>query len=69
VCVGRAGMVRSAVQVCIRTRPTEKFAHQELVISPEERTVDVNIKKKPEMGVVNNARENFHYKYDKVPHV
>ena len=61
-------MVRSAVQVCIRTRPTAEFAHQELHIVPEERSVDVNIKKKPEMGVVNNIRENFHYKFDKIMH-
>jgi kinesin family protein 6/9 len=61
-------MVRSAVQVCIRTRPTALFAHQELAVDPEARTVDVNIKKKPEMGVVNNIRENFHYKFDKVMH-
>ena len=61
-------MVRSAVQVCIRTRPTALFAHQELGVDPEARTVDVNIKKKPEMGVVNNIRENFHYQFDKVLH-
>ena len=61
-------MVRSAVQVCIRTRPTANFAHQELVIKPEERTVDVNISKNPKMGIVNNARENFHYQFDKIMH-
>ena len=61
-------MGKSAVQVCIRTRPTAHFAHNELVINPEERSVDVNIKKNPAMGVVNNARENFHYVFDKIMH-
>ena len=61
-------MVKSAVRVCVRTRPTAAFAHTELVVKPEDRTIDVNIKKNPNMGVVNNMRENYGFKFDHILH-
>ena len=61
-------MVKSAVRVCVRTRPTAAFAHTELVVKPEDRTIDVNIKKNPNMGVVNNMRENYGFKFDQLLH-
>lgn len=61
-------MVRSAVRVAVRTRPTAHFAHNELVVRPEARTIDCNVKKNPSMGIVNNMRENYTFKFDMLLH-
>lgn len=61
-------MVKSAVRVCVRTRPTAHFAHTELIVRPEDRSIDVNVKKNPAMGVVNNMRENYAFKFDGIMH-
>ena len=37
-------------------------------MKPEDRTIDVNIKKNPNMGVVNNMRENYGFKFDQLLH-
>jgi len=61
-------MVKSTVKVAVRTRPTASFAHSELVVHPEARSIDVNVKKNPSMGVVNNMRENYTFKFDTILH-
>jgi len=61
-------MTKSAVRVCVRTRPTAQFAHDQLIVKPESRTIEVNLKKNPAMGVVNNMRENYTFKFDGLLH-
>lgn len=62
-------MVKSHVQVLIRTRPTDKFASNCLKLEDDGKTVQVHMnKKKKENDYVNNQQENFTYKYDGILH-
>jgi hypothetical protein len=47
-------MVKQAVKVVIRTRPTADFASKILKIDPAKGTIDISTEKKPEDGHVNN---------------
>mmetsp|Transcript_108318 Transcript_108318/g.187099 ORF Transcript_108318/g.187099 Transcript_108318/m.187099 type:complete len:745 (-) Transcript_108318:746-2980(-) len=64
-------MVKSHVQVLIRTRPTDKFASNCLNLADDGKTVHVHMAKKKKPGrddFVNNQQEDFTYKYDRVMH-
>jgi len=47
-------MVKQAVKVLIRARPTANFASKNITLEPLAGSVAVNADKRPEMGVVNN---------------
>lgn len=60
--------MKSTVKVAVRTRPTASFAHSELVVRPEAKSIDVNVKKNPSMGIVNNMKETYNFKFDTILH-
>lgn len=47
-------MVKQAVKVVIRTRPTSDFASKVFKIDASKGTISINTEKKPEDGSVNN---------------
>lgn len=51
-------MVRQAVKVIIRTRPTSDFASKIYKIDAAKGTITLNTEKKPEDGHVNNQTDN-----------
>lgn len=56
-------MVRSAVKVHLRTRPTAKFAEGNLKLDPEQQSVSVSVKRREDFGVVNHQKEDFNFKF------
>ena len=61
-------MVRSAVRVAVRTRPTSHFAHDELEIASDGQTINVHLGRKESGGAVNNAPHDYSFRVDKVLH-
>eukprot|EP00698_Gefionella_okellyi_P004368 TRINITY_DN14039_c0_g1_i1.p1 TRINITY_DN14039_c0_g1~~TRINITY_DN14039_c0_g1_i1.p1 ORF type:complete len:730 (-),score=199.31 TRINITY_DN14039_c0_g1_i1:78-2267(-) len=61
-------MVKSAVQVCVRTRPTDRFAHDVLNIDTTANTIGVFIPKDLASGYVNNQQERWNFKFDSILH-
>lgn len=51
-------MVKSAVKVAIRTRPTANFASKNLKLDLEKKTIEVFIPKDDSQGLINNQQEN-----------
>lgn len=58
--------MKSTIEVYIRTRPTNKFAHDNLIIDEEKGTVQVKIPRKIEDGLINNQQDNWNFKFDKI---
>ncbi|KAL0481842.1 kinesin family member [Acrasis kona] len=62
-------MVKSAVKVIVRTRPTANFAQGYLDVKDGIRAININLPKKNEtQNVVNNQRESYSFKFDNVLH-
>eukprot|EP01006_Ploeotia_vitrea_P033383 TRINITY_DN65487_c10_g5_i2.p1 TRINITY_DN65487_c10_g5~~TRINITY_DN65487_c10_g5_i2.p1 ORF type:complete len:851 (+),score=535.62 TRINITY_DN65487_c10_g5_i2:178-2730(+) len=65
-------MVKSAVQVCIRTRPTSNFAHDNLRIDPGDKVIAVHMNKKREshagVSTINNQQEDWTFRFNDVLH-
>jgi kinesin family protein 6/9 len=60
-------MVRSEVQVCVRTRPTSSFAEGNLFIDPAGAAVRVHVPKTAGQ-VVNNQQEDWAFRFHQVLH-
>lgn len=58
--------MKSQIEIYIRTRPTNKFAHQNIKIDEDKGMVKINIPKKKEDGIVNHQQENWEFKFDKI---
>jgi len=58
--------MKSQIEIFIRTRPTNKFAHQNIKIDEDKGIVKINIPKKKEDGIVNHQQENWEFKFDKI---
>mmetsp|Transcript_42830 Transcript_42830/g.69440 ORF Transcript_42830/g.69440 Transcript_42830/m.69440 type:complete len:756 (-) Transcript_42830:1307-3574(-) len=58
-------MVKSPVKVCVRTRPTDSFASQ-IEVGSDKKTISINVKPNEKFGVVNNAQQNWSFKFDNV---
>ena len=58
--------MNSAIEVFIRARPTNRFAHDNLIIDEEKGTVQVKIPRKAEGGLINNQQDNWNFKFDKI---
>ena len=56
-------MVRSAVQVYLRTRPTSAGSSS-LTVQPDGKTVKMELPKNAEAGLINNQLEHLLFKYD-----
>ena len=61
-------MVKSAVKVVIRTRPTANFASKNLKIDLEKKTIEAFIPKDDSQGLINNQQENWKFKFDEFLH-
>ncbi|KNC53487.1 uncharacterized protein AMSG_01201 [Thecamonas trahens ATCC 50062] len=61
-------MVRSAVTVCVRTRPTLQFAQDNITVDTEANSVDVKVMRSKSQGYVNNQQEAWSFSCDKVLH-
>jgi hypothetical protein len=58
-------MVKQAVKVLIRARPTASFASKNIKLDPLTGTIALTIDKKDE-GVVNNQTDSWKFKFDKL---
>lgn len=56
-------MVRSAVKVHLRTRPTAKFAEESLTLDAGQKTVSLAVKRREDFGVVNHQKEEFAFRF------
>jgi len=54
-------MVKQAVKVIIRTRPTADFASKILKIDPAKGTININTEKNPDEGHVNNQTDSWKF--------
>lgn len=63
-------MKKKSVKVCIRTRPTQSFAQDNLIIDAEHNTIMVNTSRADDepVGVLNNKQNTFKFKFDHVFH-
>lgn len=64
-------MPRNAVRVCVRTRPTHRFAQDNITIEQEQATIQVNSNRELESeagGMLNNRQSTFKFKFDHVFH-
>ena len=60
-------MVKSAVQVLIRTRPTSNFANDYIHIDNNLNTIGIHVSKNKLLGV-NNQQEDWTFKYNNILH-
>lgn len=58
--------MKSAIEVYIRTRPTNKFAHENIIVDEEKGMIQVKIPRKAEDGLVNNQQDSWSFKFDKI---
>ena len=63
-------MKKSSVKVCVRTRPTQNFAQDNLYIETEHSTIQVNTSDpdEPASTLLYNKQSNFKFKFDHVFH-
>lgn len=63
-------MKRNAVKVCIRTRPTQNYAQDNIFIDQEHNTIQINTSNsaEPGDGLLDNKQSNFKFKFDHVFH-
>lgn len=58
--------MKTAIEVYIRTKPTDSFAHENVKIDNEKSTILIHIPKKEEDGPVNHQQDQWSFKFDKV---
>ena len=65
-------MKKNSVKVCVRTRPTQNFAQDNITIDQEHNTVmiDTSHSDAPQLpgGMLNNKQSQFKFKFDHVFH-
>jgi len=61
-------MVKQAVKVVIRTRPTADFASKNLQIDPAKGTITIKMDKREEDGIVNNQTDSWKFQFEKILH-
>ena len=62
-------MKRNAVKVCIRTRPTQKFAQNNIAIDEVNNTIQISYDSGEEVpGLSNNRQNSFKFRFDHVFH-
>lgn len=59
-------MVKQAVKVLIRARPTASFASKNIKLDPLTGTIAVSFDKKEDAGIVNNQTDSWKFKFDKL---
>jgi kinesin family protein 6/9 len=62
-------MKRNSVKVCIRTRPTQNFAQNNIIIDAEHGTIQITADQpKDNGGMANNKENSFKFRFDHVFH-
>jgi kinesin family protein 6/9 len=63
-------MKKSSVKVCVRTRPTQNFAQDNIAIDEEHNTImiDTSQNEEPVAGMLNNKTSSFKFRFDHVFH-
>lgn len=63
-------MKKNAVKVCVRTRPTQNFAQDNLIIDQEHNTIQIKTNHGDDTpaGMPNNKQNSFKFKFDHVFH-
>ena len=61
-------MRKNSVKVCVRTRPTQQFAQDNIWIDQEHQTIQLKTSQEDEPEMLNNKTSNFKFKYDHVFH-
>eukprot|EP00762_Andalucia_godoyi_P004055 ANDGO_06360.mRNA.1 Kinesin-like protein KLP1 len=61
-------MGKSAVKVCIRTRPTTNFAQDQLLIDPSADSITVDFRRRQAGGILQNQQDVFPFRFDSVLH-
>jgi kinesin family protein 6/9 len=61
-------MRKNCVKVCIRTRPSQNFAQDNITIDEEHSTIQVNTSMEEPGGLLNNKTSSFKFKFDHVFH-
>lgn len=65
---GRANNRNKKVKVWARIRPTSNFAHDNLELLPDHKSVNAHLKRDPKKGVVNNQILDWSFKLDGIFH-
>ena len=61
-------MVKQAVKVVIRTRPTADFASKQIKIDTAKGTINLTQEKDPEEGHINNKTDSWKFQFEKILH-
>jgi kinesin family member 6/9 len=61
-------MVKSAVQVYVRTRPTAQFAHDAIELDEAKGHIGLHIAKDIKKHYVNNQQDSWSFDFDHVMH-
>ena len=61
-------MVKQAVKVLIRTRPTADFASKNLVIDQNKGSIQVCVEKDEAKGTINNQTDSWKFNFEKLLH-
>lgn len=60
--------MKKSVRVCVRTRPTQYFAQDNIKIEEEHGTIQIATSLDEPTGVLNNKKNSFKFKFDHVFH-
>ena len=58
--------MKSTIEVYIRARPTDNFAHENIIVDQEKNVISVHIPKKAEDGIINHQQEDWSFKFDRI---
>jgi len=61
-------MVKSAVKVIVRTRPTSNFASKNVQLDLENKKIEAHIPKDNTQGLINNQQEHWKFNFDEILH-
>ncbi|XP_010135248.1 PREDICTED: kinesin-like protein KIF9, partial [Buceros rhinoceros silvestris] len=60
--------VKKRVRAFVRVRPTDNFAQDMIKFGPDDKSIDISIKKDAKKGVVNNKQTDWSFRLDGVLH-
>ena len=61
-------MRKNCIKVCVRTRPTQNFAQDNIWIDQEHNTIQIKTSTDDEPEMLNNKISSFKFKFDHVFH-
>ena len=60
--------IENTIKIVLRTRPTQNFASNNIKMNLSENTISIYIAKNEKEGLINNAKENWSFQFDKLLH-